>query len=223
MAFLYFILKGSKKAKGRMLGGIRQYWRQFKMLSAKHNGITIDGKVAWEVHKVKESEFWEFNRDAEEIRQYIMTVLKPLFNLDPGIKSKPISDVDSITLALVHHWAKDTSVFPTERQRVQLPAIWNLCGGTGARPGEFVDATAALRVDASKPGRDSGWRHPWDDAENPEFLAESNGHQDGERPKALCYEDVRIYIVRVKNTSQSRLGMEVKLGHHKGSEYRPKP
>jgi hypothetical protein len=142
-------------------------------------------------------------------------VLKPLFNLNPGIKSKPILDVDSITLALVHHWAKDTSVFPTETQQVQLPVIWNLCGGTGARPGEFIDATAALRINASKPSQD--------DTKTPKFLAESNGHQDGDRPKALCYENVHIYIVWVKNTSQSCLGMEVKLSHHKGSEYHPKP
>jgi hypothetical protein len=132
-----------------------------------------------------------------------MTRLKPLFDLDPGIKLKPISDVDSITLALVHHWAKDTSVFPSERQRVQVPAIWNLCGGTGARPGEFVDATVSLKSDTSKPGQDLNRLNPWDDANNPEFLPESNDHRDGDRPKALCYEDVRMYIVRVKNTSRS--------------------
>ena len=47
--------------------------------------------------------------------QYILRVSNLTYNLDTMVKSKPVSGFDTLTLALIHHWGKDTSVFPNER------------------------------------------------------------------------------------------------------------
>lgn len=111
---------------------------------------------------------------------YITKNLKERFNFDPTVKSKPVSDIDSLELALSHHWRRDTSMFPSERQRLQVPAVFPLCAGTGARPGEFVDASVP------NPNQSEV-------TNNPNF-------QEGNRTlcKALCSEDVRIFWSAMK-------------------------
>ncbi len=47
---------------------------------------------------------------------------------------------DDLILLLTHHWARDTSIFPTEDQRLTLAAIMLLLIYTGCRPAELVDA-----------------------------------------------------------------------------------
>jgi hypothetical protein len=42
--------------------------------------------------------------------------------------------------------------------------------------------------------------------------------------KALCYEDIRIWIVRnLRREERDLLAMEVSLRHHKGVDNKPKP
>jgi hypothetical protein len=43
------------------------------------------------------------------------------------------------------------------------------------------------------------------------------------RPKALCYEDVQLMVVRHPETGEDVLTMAVKLIHHKGADKKPKP
>lgn len=135
---------------------------------------------------------------------YITKNLKERFNFDPTVKSKPVSDIDSLALALSHHWRRDTSMFPSERQRLQVPAVFLLCAGTGARPGEFVDASVP------NPNQSEV-------TNNPNF-------QEGNRTlcKALCSEDVRIFLIRDEG-KRPALAMDVRLAHHKGVNNRPKP
>ena len=39
-----------------------------------------------------------------------------MYNLNATVKLKPVLDINSLTLALIYYWGKDTSVFPNERQ-----------------------------------------------------------------------------------------------------------
>ena len=42
--------------------------------------------------------------------------------------------------------------------------------------------------------------------------------------KAICYEDVRLWIVQnPKQGKRDLLAMEVALSHHKGADKKPKP
>jgi hypothetical protein len=43
------------------------------------------------------------------------------------------------------------------------------------------------------------------------------------RPKALCYEDILLMVVRHPETGRDVLAMAVKFIHHKGADNRPKP
>jgi hypothetical protein len=51
--------------------------------------------------------------------------------------------VDDLLRVLLYHWAKDTSVFPNERQRLQLATILLFAAYTSSRPAELVDAEAS--------------------------------------------------------------------------------
>lgn len=52
-----------------------------------------------------------------------MGPLKEEFGLDPTVKPKPVMGVDDLLLVLIHHWAKDQSGYPIERQRVHPLSI----------------------------------------------------------------------------------------------------
>ncbi|KAG9230108.1 hypothetical protein BJ875DRAFT_488278 [Amylocarpus encephaloides] len=49
---------------------------------------------------------------------YIFGPLIRDYDLDITVKEKPILSIDDLLLLLNHHWARDTSTFPTERHRV---------------------------------------------------------------------------------------------------------
>jgi Protein of unknown function (DUF3435) len=43
------------------------------------------------------------------------------------------------------------------------------------------------------------------------------------RPKALCYEDILLMLVRHPATGKPVLAMAIKFIHHKGADNKPKP
>jgi hypothetical protein len=43
------------------------------------------------------------------------------------------------------------------------------------------------------------------------------------RPKALCYEDILLMVVRHPQTGEDVLAMSIKFIHHKGADNKPKP
>lgn len=43
------------------------------------------------------------------------------------------------------------------------------------------------------------------------------------RPKALCYEDILMMLVRHPVTGLPVLAMAIKFIHHKGADKKPKP
>jgi hypothetical protein len=136
---------------------------------------------------------------------------------------------------LTFNIAYDTGIFSIERHRINLSGIYLLLSYTGARPSEIVDK------EKKKP-KDVSYEDLWDervrsrDAEDSEEImaaldkdsqvlegiltqeAEARG-----RPKALCYEDVQLMVVRHPETGEDVLTMAVKLIHHKGADKKPKP
>lgn len=54
---------------------------------------------------------------------YINGYLTTKYNLDTTTRKKPVMNVDDVYLVLHHHWILDTSVFPDERQRLQVALL----------------------------------------------------------------------------------------------------
>ncbi|TVY14767.1 hypothetical protein LARI1_G008250 [Lachnellula arida] len=209
-------------------GAMQQYIAQFKMLFNRENGHHMD------------------TNDAKEVLKYIDT-----FGLDNTVKSKPVLGVDDLLLLLNYHWARDTSTFSTERHRVQFALILLLLFGTGCRPAELVDAKKKRKdtefddddlddddleviddddtlVDKSNNGlgakdnKESGSRE--DDAFEGDITM-SGLHENIRQFDAICYEDVRLLVVRSSGSREraNLLAMEVTMAHHKGHKRRPKP
>ena len=73
--------------------------------------------------------------------QYLKGTLTDEFSLDCVVKSKPVIEPDDILLLLTHHWARDTSTFPTEDQCLALAALMLLAIYNDCQPGELVDTS----------------------------------------------------------------------------------
>ncbi|KAG9232492.1 FluG domain-containing protein [Amylocarpus encephaloides] len=272
MAFLRWICVTyiAKKQKTGKKKSVNQYWRDFGMLYQRmNNGDLVD------------------KDDASEVVTYINTVLKDDFDLDTTSKPKPVVGPDDLLLLLVHHWARDESVFPTEDDRHDVATIMLFDSYTGGRPAEFVHASRgkanqdplgeadednkcerlqevlekdyydesdagdgpeydggelfddndqdlfidydSFDEDVNMGGTDSGYcteetddpmiEEPnYDDTELDEFGEAKRKY------KALCYEDIRIWVVQnPKRGERDLLAMEVSLRHHKGADNKPKP
>ncbi|KAK6609654.1 FluG domain-containing protein [Botrytis cinerea] len=116
------------------------------------------------------------------------------FGLDNTVKSKPVIGVDDLLLLLNHHWARDTSVFPTERHRIQFALILLILFGTGCRPAELVDAQKKPKSASSAEDISEGDES--DDDYGMKFgnssFGKDNNNNKTERCDALCYEDIRL-------------------------------
>lgn len=143
---------------------------------------------------------------------------------------------DDLLVLQTFNIAYDTGIFTLERQRVQLSGSYLILACTGARPAEVVDN------EKNKP-RDGSWEELWggqascqdDDTEakSADAVPDENSRllediltQETEgrgRPKALCYEDVSLMVVRHPVTNQDVHAMAIKFIHHKGSDSKPKP
>jgi hypothetical protein len=136
-------------------------------------------------------------------------------------------NVDDLLMALTHHWSKDISQFPDERQRVQLAVIMLFAAFTASRPGELVDGSRkrGRRKAANQRAKtEGGIQLPWNDIDNDDFDEITNTEPDGYRPKALCYEDVSVVLLpNPKDGTRNVLAMEIRLANHKGSDNKPKP
>jgi hypothetical protein len=175
-----------------------------------------------------------------------MNVLTAEFGLVKSVKSKPVLGPDDVLLLLTHHWARDTCTFPTEDQRVSLAAIILLSIYTGCRPAELVDGLkrkAASQYSWEKPeDSECEWQDhkgklddpdydvpdPWENPNDPDYEAlrdeDVNLGELMRSYKAICYEDVRLWIVQnPKQGERDLLAMEITLAHHKGADNKPKP
>jgi hypothetical protein len=120
--------------------------------------------------------------------------------------------------------------------------------GTGCRPAELVDAKKkrkdtsfdnvdlddndlevvdddnTLVIDKSDDGFGAEDNQEFGGREDHAFesdVAMSGIREDIRQFDAICYEDIRLLVVR--NGERNMLAMEVTMAHHKGYQRRPKP
>ncbi|KIX08334.1 uncharacterized protein Z518_02990 [Rhinocladiella mackenziei CBS 650.93] len=110
MTFLKWILDVYPKVRKRST--LDEYWRVWCMLYRKSVGKSLHAKVMEEVRDVRAK-------------------------MCSSVREKPVMDVDDVFLVL-HHWVLDTSVFPVERQRLQLALLLLLSAYTATRPAALV-------------------------------------------------------------------------------------
>lgn len=148
--FLKYMLDNYRPRKGKRpkYNSISQRWRQLNMLFAKANGFRIDTNSENEVQKVP---FLETASSLQllltELLQFIRNVLKPQYGLDMSLTPKPVLSTTDIRTILDYHWAQDLSVYPEERQRLQVPTAilfgtymnggacrWRVIGSNAIKP-----------------------------------------------------------------------------------------
>ncbi|KID97353.1 FluG domain-containing protein, partial [Metarhizium majus ARSEF 297] len=199
-------------------GTSEEYMRQFQQLYT-----TVTGQY--------------MNRnDSKEVYKYHHNVLVPRFGLRaPNIDGKAVLNVDSLRVILTFNIAYDTGAFDLERHRIQLAGCYQILCYTGARPAELVDGERKKPKDGSierlfgqkvvQPAEDAS-----DDAadaldeesQKVEELLSMETTKRG-RPKALCYEDILMMLVRHPVTGLPVVAMAIKFIHHKGADKKPRP
>jgi hypothetical protein len=150
----------------------------------------------------------------------------------PCTRGKDVANADTLLVLQTFNIKYDTGIFSWEGHRVQLSGCYLGLAFTGARPAEFVDG--------EKKSGDDGCleelfpRHATGSAPNDEDkapdehsrLLEEMISQECEsrgRPKALCYEDIRMMVVCHPETGEDGLAMSIRLAHHKGADNKPRP
>ncbi|KAK6859008.1 hypothetical protein PG995_004861 [Apiospora arundinis] len=142
---------------------------------------------------------------------------KPLTATQHAALRKQLQEVRFLKPA----WADETKI-----NVARILRKWKI-----ARPGELVDNETSKPLDGS-----------WEDLFASKCSTrsnEENNHASDEfqlldsilarettdrgRPKALCYEDIRLMVVRHPETGQDIFSMAVKFIHHKGMDNNPKP
>ncbi|KAK5562715.1 hypothetical protein LTR43_011671, partial [Exophiala xenobiotica] len=193
MTFLKWILDVYSRVRKRST--LDEYWRVWCMLYRKSVGKSLHAKVM------------------EEVRDYIDGYLTIEYNLDTSVREKPVMDVDDVYLVLHHLWVLDASVFPDERQRLQLAFLILLSAYTATRP-------AALVYKVTDPIKQREHYLGW---ENDEDNDNGKMELDWEDIKTLCYEDVTLLMLPNPEGKRDLLAMEVTLKYTKGWKKKPNP
>jgi hypothetical protein len=136
------------------------------------------------------------------------------YKLDISTKEKPVANVDDIYLALHHHWVQDSSIFPDERQRLQLAFVIQVCAYTATRPGAvvYVERNAKVLTECAigpdpEEEYDQGVQGPYGDAMD----------LDAEEViECLCYKHVTLVLLPNPDGERDILAMEVDLRFTKG-------
>ncbi|PNP84285.1 hypothetical protein FNYG_02358 [Fusarium nygamai] len=214
-----FVLYMCERYRITSWGSVEEYIRQFQQLYTTVNGHYLD------------------RNDAKEVYKYYRRVCIPRFgHRAPNIDGKPVLNVDNLRVLLTFNMAFDTSIFPGERHRISLAGCYQLLCYTGARPAELVDGERKKPKDGSleelfgykvaqpQPSGNDECQVPPSSKDTK--LIESLLMQETAgrgRPKALCYEDIQMMIVRHPVTGRSIPAMAIKFVHHKGADNKPRP
>jgi hypothetical protein len=128
-------------------------------------------------------------------------------------------NVDDLFLIQHHHWVMDTSIFPDERQRLQLALLILLGAYTATRPAALV-----YKKRDKKKLREHyiGWESNVSDDED-ESNTDDSMDLDFEDIKTLCYEDITLILLPNPKGKRDILAMEVTLKYHKGHKRNPNP
>ncbi|KAM5350871.1 hypothetical protein ACJZ2D_017160 [Fusarium nematophilum] len=200
-------------------GSVEEYIRQFKQLYTNINGRYMDRNHSKEVYK------------------YYRRVCIPRFgHRPPNIDGKPVLNVDNLRVILTFNIAFETSIFPGERHRISLAGCYQLLCYTGARPAELVDGERKKPKDGSLEelfGHKVGQPSSSENGADPELSSDEKSKlveglltqetMGRGRPKALCYEDILMMIVRHPVTGRCIPAMAIKFIYHKGADNKPKP
>ncbi|KJZ70767.1 hypothetical protein HIM_09851 [Hirsutella minnesotensis 3608] len=205
--------KGNVKSKGTSW----EYWRQYKQLYSSLTGQYFD------------------RIDCQEIQKWHDGVLVPRWRLrPPNVDGKPVLGTNDLLVLQTFNIAYDEGVFTSERHRIQLSGCYLLLALTGARPAEIVDNEKRKPKDGSwedlygskpiatdDPDVDSDTHLDEDSRLLEDMLCEETMRRG--RPKALCYEDISLSIVRHPETGEDIPTMAIKFINHKGADRKPKP
>ncbi|KZL63688.1 FluG domain-containing protein [Colletotrichum tofieldiae] len=201
-----FFLRLCEWSKGRIKswGTTQVYIRHFQQLYTCVVGRYVD------------------RTDIKELYIFHHRVLVPRFDLRaPNINGKPVVAADSLYALLVFNIAYDFGVFRSEGQRIQLAGCYQFLCYTGARPAELVcSERKTSQEDEDFADHDKAAKDDRSLLLDELLLQETVGRG---RPKALCYEDIQMMIVRHPVTGQAIPAMAVKFIHHKGADRKPKP
>ncbi|KAH8768366.1 FluG domain-containing protein [Diaporthe sp. PMI_573] len=211
-----FFLWVCERHRIKSWGTSQEYIRQFQQLYT-----TINGR-------------YPNRNDIKELYKYHDRVLVPRFDLRaPNVDGKPVLNVDSLRVILVFNIAYDTSIRPLELQRLNDAGCYMIICYTGVRPAELVHNERKPPKDGSLEelfGAKAVMEADDDVNEEPDdpdsavlcaLLLKETVKRD--RPKALCYEDILMMVVRHPVTGRATLAMALKFVHHKGCDNKPKP
>ncbi|RYP22820.1 hypothetical protein DL767_008966 [Monosporascus sp. MG133] len=133
--------------------------------------------------------------DRNDTREWHDTILVRRNNLQaPNIRRKDVTASDALLVLQTFNIKYGTGIFFWERHRTQLAGCYLGLALTGARAPEFVDGKKRTAKTASRG-----------------------------RPKALCYENILLIVVRHPETGQDVLAISIKFIYHKGADNKPKP
>ena len=174
---------------------------------------------------------------ADGFHEWHDAVLIPLYGLQPpNVRGKDVANSDTLLALLTFNIKYDTGIFSSEKHRVQLPGCYLGLAFTGARAAEFVDGEKRSSQDGClqelfprAPLRSDNKDDDKNDDKGPnehsrlleELLSQETASRG--RPKALCYEDILLMVVRHPETGGDVLAMSIKFIHHKGADNKPKP
>lgn len=125
-------------------------------------------------------------------------------------------DVDDVYLVQHHHWVHDTSVFPDERQRIQLALLILLQAYTATRP-----RVLAYKKLSQKAISDHYFGTEDEDMESEEHADKWDPKEDDF--KTIAYGDVKLVLLKSAEGGRDILAMEVTLRFTKGWERRENP
>nr|ODN82566.1 hypothetical protein L203_05375 [Cryptococcus depauperatus CBS 7841] len=219
MSFLYWICDNYRI---KSWGTSWEYFRQFKQLYINVVRRSMDKNDSKEVLKARL--FAPASRGV-----YHDSFLVSRFGLQaPNIMGKPVGDSGDLLALQTFNIAYDRGIFAQERHRIQLAGIYGLLASTGCRPAELVDNEKKAPDDGTMEALFSNntlgsCPLPTDDDEKQLRNLLTREATDRGRPKALCYEDIKLMIVRHPETGLDIPAMAIKFIHHKGADSKRKP
>lgn len=188
-----------------------EYFRQYKQLYTSVTGLLMDRNDSKEIKKVR-LPLPPTNVVANAPYKWHDAILVPKYNLrPPNILGKDVANADTLLVLLTFNIRYDTGIFSWERHRVQLPGCYLGLAFTGARPAEFVDREKKGDEYLKEIFQAVTRNIPDDEDKAPDehsrLLEEiiSQEYESRGRPKALCYEDILLMVVRHPETARTFL------------------
>lgn len=146
------------------------------------------------------------------IWNYINGYLTLKYHLDTSVKEKPVVNIDDVYLVLHHHWVHNTSIFPDERQRIQLALLIQLQAYTATRPRVLVyKPLSKAHIQDHYYGSETEM-----ETEEKEYAPVWDPEVDDF--KTTSYRDIKLFLLRNPDGNRDLPAIEVTLRFTKGWE-----